>query len=179
MHNNPRLRKLLLSLTLAGLGTAAVIVSTALAFPPATQTQVACNGQICGGGSTLQYQWDVTPGNTGGGVVAVDIGTHSNFINAFNITAPPGWSFTLNAAQTSFRDHFPQTNHGVGATANGACPFVIHWFGPLQTAPFVLGFDNFLPPHDVTWKASDGVNSTFARPVGNGPGPVHSPLADI
>jgi hypothetical protein len=169
---------LLVSLALVGAGTVAVMIAnTANAFPPATLTKIVCNGRICLGTGPREYRWEVTPGNTTAGVTQIDVGAHAGLLVVSNVIAPPGWTYTYVGASGSFPDNTPWTGHGGSATANGNCLQVMRWSGPLQSAPFVIAFNaNNTPPHDATWVDSNGTSSTFLRPVGNGQGPIHSPI---
>jgi hypothetical protein len=174
MNQHIPIRKLLMFLALAGVGAAAIVIeTTAKALPPTTLTQIVCNGRSCGGTGPRQYRYEITPGTATPPITSVDIGWHHPLTPITSIISP-GWTPTV-VSLTSV-DSFPMTPHGGASSPTGNCLFVLRWSGAPQSAPFVIAFNCDQPPHDVTWSESNGTTSNWLRPVGNGQGPVHSPI---
>ena len=109
---------------------------------------------------------------------SIYIGTHDGNISHYhNVCLPPGWSFSISSISTA--DYSGFTPHGsISPGPNGSCPYLMEFFGPMSPGSVYIGFNHSGRPHDVSWQvygiAHTSVNWTQA--VGNGTGPVHSPL---
>jgi hypothetical protein len=175
MHSRIVVSSVVAALLLVFVGTAS-----------ASTTTIQCIGTESGGpGGTCgnQYVYLVTPDPLANGVTDVYIGTGDPYkspkspANYRNLCMPAGWTFTIVPGDASYLDD-PKTPHGNVTGSSGSCPYVMHWSGPAQLAPFELGFNHPFPSHDVHWNVTDVVGSNSANwsaAVGLGSGPVHAP----
>lgn len=181
------LERLVMKKQLLGLSTLAVLVGGAAfvlrdraeAFPPPPigLVRVECNGTICGGGGAREFVYPVKV-PAGQSVTSIRVGTHDNNLGDYtNLIMPAGWSLTI-VGGNSTGSGFNFTPHGSVSPTGDTCPYDLVFSGPAQTANFTLAYD-FTPNwdfHQAEWKASNGRKAGFSFPVGQGNGPVHSPL---
>jgi len=155
--------------------------------PPLPVVQVLCDGfngccngtgQTSAGIREFVYRVQIPGGNVVS-VSSIEVGTHidNNLADYINLVMPAGWSLTIPSA-TPPDAGFVCTPHGSTSAINGNCNFKLRFSGPAQTSSFTLAYD-FVPDydiHDANWKASNGNQSNWTKPVGLGQGPVHSPM---
>lgn len=173
------MKKFLGLLTFVALVTAAVIAlrDDAEAFIPQPTTQVVCNGNngCCADTGVRNFIYDVQLAG-GATVTSIQVGTEdSNPAHFINLIMPTGWSFAIQPGTP--RDRKACTAHGTLSSPNDRCTNVMIFSGPVQSTNFTLGYDytQNVDIHDAVWTASNGKAASWARPVGNGLGPVHSP----
>ncbi len=118
------------------------------------------------------YSYIVTPAQGGLNRVVVGIGT--TVFNPQNIILPTGWTFTA-VNNTTLPHKNSWTPCGSIAVANQSTDITVHFSGPTMTTQFQIAYDSELEPHTVSWGASDGTRSSWAKRVGLGLGPVHAP----
>jgi hypothetical protein len=150
---------------------------------------VVCEGTESGGDGIVtncpvphRYAYDVT--FTGTGETDFYIGTDDGIpANYFNICMPAGWTFAIDTVV--IYDHDPEkTRHGLVTGFGGKCAYRIHFSTTIPVVtPTTLGFafDNDNYSHDVHWELFAGSSPTgatnWAAPVGDGLGPIHSPMS--
>jgi hypothetical protein len=160
-----------------------LVLLLALAVPALSAT-VTC-GHFQNPNGTWTYVYNVT---TGTGFAELEIGacdlTAGNYTNWVQ---PAGWASlgVMSGLIWEGADHYsPATPHGqVSPGPQGACPGKIVWQGPSPGpgGPFTFGFTHPRGPHDAPWwtMSGDAVNSeNWLMAVGNGAGPVHSPVPE-
>jgi hypothetical protein len=179
------MKRVLGILALAGIvgGTIALLQVRTEAMPqtPSTVVRLVCDGNngCCNGTGPTNYFYHVNfPSGGAVQVDRIDIGTHDpRTAHYSNFIMPPGWTVSIVPVNP---DNWPDkdgcTLHGVTVNPNFFCSKIIRFTGPAQTSSFTLGFDNDREAHQATWRCNiTGNKANWAKPVGLGEGPVHSP----
>jgi hypothetical protein len=155
--------------------------------PPLPVVKVVCDGSIqCCNGSGMtaqgprQFIYKVQiPGGNVVSVSSIEVGTHidNNLADYVNLVMPAGWALTI-PARTPVDPGFVCTQHGNVSAVGGNCNYVLRFSGPAQTSNFTLAYDfvHNYDVHDANWKASNGNQANWTKPVGLGEGPLHSPM---
>ena len=147
-------------------------------------TRIDCVGLACfGNGGPVPRNWSYWVMPETNGVHVVEMGIDVPAIAASSVVMPAGWAYTIVAGGS--QDNKTYTAHGNISTPLTACNYLLRFFqtNPTSTnkmvVPFQLGFNGGFSPHQVEWQASPvsvGTGaSSWARPVGTGLGPVHTP----
>lgn len=157
-------------------GTIALFSKYSVAAPY-NQPTVLCDGNACGGGAITGFAYTVVPG-TSGSVSELYTGLHDSTNTITNVTAPTGWTATIQSIVALGGPGF--VPHGSLASNTDNCQRRIHWDGSAnpQSAPFTVGFDSSSPsepePHQTEWICHSWL-ANWQRSVGGGLGPIHTP----
>jgi hypothetical protein len=161
------------------------------ARPPLQPPNVSCQGNACDGGNSIRdyvyelHEVEATADNLRQFSVGVlDPG------GITNILGPEGWTAEIKAADTFIpRTDNVFTEHGLVAPEPWQdVPYVITWTAPGNGIPpsewttLLFGFDDPMPPVNVTWGTNfSSANTSNVVAGGAGVytyGPVHTPVPE-
>lgn len=161
---------------------AVVLIAFALpAFaggPAPANASVMCIGKICKGSGTLDYEYQISDSSVDISVFKIttcdpDPSHYSDWLQ------PEGW---IPSIQPISGQHNPEfVDHGVPTTPDGNCVWSIVWENETGSdiTSGLFGFNNSRAPHEASWDVNGGmIVSNWESAVGEGAGPVHSPVPE-
>ena len=165
------------------------LAASAQAVPVASL--VECVGQVggeSGGPLGLDYCYKITLPMMDFFGVATHAGSGAGFTNVAAVdefgTSLAGWFGGWQAIPDDDPPDFSGfTPHGGHSTPDGTCEAGFGWEGPaLGAGVYYLGFDHGGAPHDASWLAevndAEVATTDWYSSVGDGFGPVHSPVPE-
>ena len=155
-----------------------VLLALAVCVPAVAVAQLHCYGGKCGCNPMYPRDYCYDSWHPGQTITMVVVGVcDGNPANYSNFLMPPGWQWVL---QTTGMLDDGFTRKGGISQPSGQCSFCIRFYDPTGAGVangVRVGFNHGTgSAHDVEWEIGPNLAwCNWAKPVGMGEGPVHSP----